>query len=388
MVLVCVTGGAYRAGFWAGVVLDRLQALSGPDAAMAGLADSVRLITGASGGMVGAAYFALGREPSPPRDGYRSVVDVLDDQTGGDSLTPILQQLFCRDLPQIFVPLPYQKKDRGVVLDEQWDELNKATFLDLREGEREGWRPSLVLSPMVVETGRRMLISNLDLAYLTETAAARGAVYSRSAVEFFKEFPGSYGSFKLATSVRMSATFPFASPAVNLPTDPPRRLVDAGYYDNYGVDLATAWAYHHRDWIVEHTSGLALIQIQAYATQGPKLNVNLVEDVSPDPPPPLAGALGRSFQWLTSPATGAGSARTWTMAFRNDELVRQLDDDLNGRAPGMFETFVFENPVPFGMNWFISRHDIAAMRRTVDVDGNRQEMCRLSDWWPREAGPA
>ncbi len=275
---------------------------------MRGLADSIRLITGASGGMVGAAYFALGRQPVPPSGGYPSVVNVLDEETGGDSLTPILQQLFCGDLPHVFLPIRHQKKDRGVVLDEQWKSLNRTTFQDLRDGEAEGWRPSLILAPMIVETGRRMLISNLDLGYLAETTAARGRVYSRSAVEFFKEFPGSYWSFKLATGVRMSATFPFASPAVNLPTVPPRRLVNAGYYDIYGVDLATTWAYHHRDWIVRNTSGLALIQIQAYATEGPKQNVNLVEEVSPGPSRTTAGAFGRSFQWLTSPVTGAASA--------------------------------------------------------------------------------
>ena len=45
----------------------------------------------------------------------------------------------------------------------------------------------------------------------------------------------------------MSATFPFASPAVSLPMDVPRRVVDAGYYDNYGVDLATSWIYVNQD---------------------------------------------------------------------------------------------------------------------------------------------
>jgi hypothetical protein len=33
--------------------------------------------------------------------------------------------------------------------------------------ERMGWRPSLVFTPMMVEDGRRLLISNLDLAFAT-----------------------------------------------------------------------------------------------------------------------------------------------------------------------------------------------------------------------------
>ena len=39
----------------------------------------------------------------------------------------------------------------------------------------------------------------------------------------------------------MSSTFPYVTSAAALPTDPPRHVVDAGYYDNYGVNLAAAW---------------------------------------------------------------------------------------------------------------------------------------------------
>ena len=45
----------------------------------------------------------------------------------------------------------------------------------------------------------------------------------------------------------MNASFPYISPAVSLPVDPPRRVVDAAYYDNYGVNLAAAWAYMNRE---------------------------------------------------------------------------------------------------------------------------------------------
>jgi len=41
----------------------------------------------------------------------------------------------------------------------------------------------------------------------------------------------------------MNASFPLVSPGVSLPTTPPRRVVDAGYYDNHGVNLAAMWLY-------------------------------------------------------------------------------------------------------------------------------------------------
>ena len=134
---------------------------------------------------------------------------------------------------------------------------------------------------MVVESGRRLLISNLDLSRQAEARpldpsrlsdddgvmAAAARLYPRSAIEFFRIYPDAWPTFSLQTAVRMSATFPLASPAVSLPFDPPRRVVNAGYYDNYGVDLATSWIYVHQEWIRENTSGVALIQIRAYPSE-------------------------------------------------------------------------------------------------------------------------
>src|SRR5262249_23070434 len=147
----------------------------------------------------------------------------------------VVQQLIFGDLPGVILPVS-RGHDRGIELERQWTTLN-TTFLQLSDGEKEGWRPSLIVSPMVVESGRRLLISNLDLSRLAETKpldpilvkdqsspeAEVARIYSRSAIEFFRMFPDARATFSLSTAVRMSATFPFASPAVSLPMDVPRR---------------------------------------------------------------------------------------------------------------------------------------------------------------------
>ena len=75
-------------------------------------------------------------------------------------------------------------------------------------------------------------------------------VASVSAVELFRLFGEECrNSLKLATAVRMNATFPYVTSSITLPVDPPRHVVDAGYYDNYGVNLAAAWIASHRVWI-------------------------------------------------------------------------------------------------------------------------------------------
>jgi hypothetical protein len=238
LILVATTGGAYRASFWTTVVLEELHRYVGPD-----FHRYIRLFTGASGGMVGAGYFvAAMTEDGPPAEGF---TERLRSESGLDSLTPVVRRLLLGDLPRTLRP-SCQSYDRGIALERQWETLGR-TFKDLAEGEAAGWRPSLIVSPMVVESGRRLLISNLDLSRLAEARAQEphrptdgegplaeaARLYSRSAVEFFRIFPEAWPTFSLQTAVRMSATFPLASPAVSLPTEPPRRVVDAGYYDNY-----------------------------------------------------------------------------------------------------------------------------------------------------------
>ncbi len=113
---------------------------------------------------------------------------------------------------------------------------------------------------MLIEDGRRLLISNLDLRnVLTNDGTLLGQdktpyptqLYSRDALELFRLFPEKdkkeSEKFKLSTAVRMSATFAFFSPAVSLPTTLRRRVVDAGYFDNYGVSLASSWLFSSRN---------------------------------------------------------------------------------------------------------------------------------------------
>ena len=273
LVVVATSGGAYRAGYWTAMVLDRIAWDSAPGRPLEGMAQSIRLIAGASGGMVGAGYFAALASSSGDRALVSPVEASMDSDLGtfqapdtpwpegtdpedavildrfkttfpvpGDSLSPVAQAMFRNDLPSLFWPTA-PRLDRGKVLERQWRRMG-VSYLDLFEGEQEGWRPSIVMSPTIVETGQPLLISNLDLSFMPRVG--QGEVE-----DFFKRFPCSQDSFTLATAVRMNATFPLVSPAVSLPTRPARRVADAGYYDNYGISLVAAYLSNKavRDWI-------------------------------------------------------------------------------------------------------------------------------------------
>jgi hypothetical protein len=301
LVIVAVSGGGIVAAGWTVRCLTEIERQF-PD-----FPYHVRVITGASGGMVGAGLYVASLGAPPPEGTYRTCEDLkqLRRQIDQDSLTPVVRRLVLRDLPSIFSPA-VQSEDRGRVLERRWHEntggaLTKS-FFDLRGGELAGWRPSLIVSPLVVEDGAQVAISNLDLEHL-------GGIN----MHFFSTFPLARATLPLSTALRMNAAFPFASPAVSLPTDPPRRVADAGYVDNYGIQLAAEWIRAHERWLAAHTSGVALVQIRAY-----KLNLPGKESGSG------WSSLAPALHWLTSPLEGYTAAKKTAMVTLNDRLVTQL----------------------------------------------------------------
>ena len=365
LVLVGVSGGAYRSTFWVSAVLDALCESMKPLACDGDFSRHIRLITGASGGMVSAAYH-VARLARGERGGLTEFLRCgsapkLKDKSPDmllDHFQPVVQHLLQHDIPLMLSPTPYQTEDRGLILEQCWPMLN-TTFPKLSAGESTGKLPSLLFSPMLIETGQRLLIGNLDLGHLPLPAD--------SALEFFKLFPQALCDFRLNTAVRMSASFPYLSPAISLPTEPARRVVDGGYYDNYGVNLSMAWAMHHRDWIVQNTSGLAFIQIRAFDRAGPS--------TSP-------GALERSLQWLTSPLEGGLSSHTHMMQLRNDEQVEATRQSYSEKAPEFpFETFLFVNDASFAMNWFLAPEDIDTMVTNLKVGAASKIIQDLDAWW-------
>ena len=194
---------------------------------------------------------------------------------------------------------------------------------------------------MVVEDSAPMLISNLDL----------GGLRPVELVEFFKLFAGEpgldAGRLKLSTVVRMNATFPLVTPAVSLPTAPPRRVVDAGYYDNYGVSMATAWLTRNLDWLAENTGGVILIQIRRYP-EAPQPGTSFE---------PLRW-LGDGMQWLTTPLEGYTAAGRRIMIDRNMDLVEGLRGAFKARSPVVpFKTAVLECPESAALSWYLTEKD-------------------------------
>jgi hypothetical protein len=348
LVLVCVSGGGLRAAAWTTAVLHELERAFAALPTPIDFPCHIRIITGASGGMVGAGYYVANLTDPPPSP-FRRSPDYLETQYKNiteDCLSPLIHALTYHDLRGVFSPFghPY---DRGQALEDAWTRhLGGAmdlSFEQLREGETAGWRPSLIYSPMLVEDGRRMLISNLDLRGVASNDGAilqsdrdpqtdpslplrkRLNRFSYESYEFFRLFTSTEvrRRFTVATAARMSASFPYVSPSPTLPTTPRRRVVDAGYYDNDGVSLAAAWVFSgaNRDWLRRHASKIVLVQIRDGASADQR---RLNQKVMPE----TSSALSRGFEFLSTPPSALFSARVGSSSFRNDGLLEILSQQL------------------------------------------------------------
>jgi hypothetical protein len=404
LVIVTVSGGGIRASVWASVVLRKLEATLGAD-----FPYHVRLVTGASGGMVAGSYYVTSLRPPTAAvltGGRASFADLhgisigeFVDRMALDQLDAVAGRMLFADLPATLNPFMRQG-DRGRTLEQTWIRWTGGPTSPLGRpiqsyaaDERLGWRPSLVFTPMMVEDGRRLLISNLDLAFATrnvgglllepssrkiERPAIQGGdfdqsiheeddVFSLSAVEFFRLFPRA-GDFQVTTAIRMSASFPWVSPAFNLPTLPPRRVVDAAYYDNYGINLSALWLSKMGQWLQENTSGVLVVQVRDKVSQGARTEIDFDRVGGDDTPLDRLLWHGGSrlvrpgLQALSTPLVGVTNARQWTMAFRNDEQVDLQDllfDELSG--PDFFRTVVFECPVDVSLNWRLTDREKAIL---------------------------
>jgi len=267
MVLLCVSGGGLKAATWTTQVIQQVDKELGGE-----LMDHTSLISGASGGMLGAAYLReLYLQKKTGKD-----IDFYDDQYIDDISTDLLNSItFTIVSNDLFLPWSTFKigsyqyhKDRGYIFEKQFNE-NTRFFLDktigaYRRPEEEAIIPMMFITPSIVNDGRRMLISPLGLSYMTKTPVAyskRNTVLS-DAVDFGKMFKEQDAmNLKFTTALRMNATYPYILPNVHLPSNPEIEVLDAGFRDNHGITSATRFIHVFKDWILQNTSGVVLVQI-------------------------------------------------------------------------------------------------------------------------------
>ena len=268
LVLICTSGGGQRAALWTMRSLQTADSLTG-----GGLMQHAALITGASGGMVGAAYYRelvlqqrLGKDINPYDAKYL-------DRISRDNLNPIIFSLVVNDL---FIKTgsfewgghTYQR-DRGHAFEEQLN-LNTEGFLDkplaaYQIPEQQALIPMMVLAPNITNDGRKLFISPQPVSYLSSGGLDSLSIKETKVkgVDFRRLFINhGADSLRFISALRMSATFPYVTPNQILPSYPPLETMDSGIADNFGIEDGLRFVYVFRDWISQHTGGVVVLSIR------------------------------------------------------------------------------------------------------------------------------
>lgn len=242
------------------------QALVGQD-----IATRIFAISGVSGGAYGAAVVAAalgaraGNAPPcpavPPAHWFGGTIagwrDCLEAMTGGDYLTATFFGLAFHDQVQLFL------RDRAALLEEAWED--SFTRLAGAAGERAvpgaagrmaapllgaprdpaRWVPFLVLNGTSVETGQRIVTTDLSPTFAASGRCPSGGPGAECPIFThaidFHSLVRSDLDVRLSTGATNSARFPVISPPGSIyqvDTDVVDRIVDGGYFENFGAQSA------------------------------------------------------------------------------------------------------------------------------------------------------
>jgi hypothetical protein len=240
--IVAAEGGGIRAAYWTGSVLGHLQHIQPT------FAENTFAISGVSGGSLGATTFVATIADPVARDRVSEKTRAMLSQ---DFLAPLLGRMLFSDLIQQFVPVPVVR-DRARGIEEAWERSWSSNAIAFGKTDAKLAKPDLFARPFctlwqqspdaavkipnlflngtVVETGRRAVVSNLDVSDSLDDA------------EDALEMTG--GEPRVSAAVHLSARFTYVSPAglirpYGKPRGAWRHIVDGGYFENSGCTTAS-----------------------------------------------------------------------------------------------------------------------------------------------------
>jgi len=280
---------------------------------------------------------------------------------GEDFLSPTLAAFLFPDLVQRFLPFPVERFDRARALEASWEDAWKSRmgndrlaepFHALWKGDRAHRIPSLFLNGTWVETGKRMIASNLaiDAGIFNDTAD----VFS------FIDY-----AVPASTAAHLSARFTYVSPAGSLRKrngkETTARVVDGGYFENSGT-------------------ATALDVLAALYERGRALNLDFIlVYVNNDPGEPetstAAPARPAAHRWLTelmSPIDALFNARVARGTYSQSLTKEFVEANAQGGKRNYYHFGLKQEKSAPPLGWFLSaksRGSIDAQRREL-IQGN------------------
>ncbi len=267
IVFINVSGGGLRSSAFTMNALQQIDSIC-----QGNLMNNTFMISGASGGMLAAAYY---RELYKNRNS-KARMNIYDkkytNNISKDLLNPVFTSLMARD---IFAPAQRftvgehsYVKDRGYAFEKKLSDntnglLNKQ-MKDLGADESVANIPLMIFDAVIKADARKMMISTQPISFMMKPFSTHNdTTISPDAVDFAALFVKQNPmDMRMLTALRMNATFPYVLPNVWLPSNPVIDVMDAGLRDNFGQETSMRFIDNFKDWIKENTGGILFIQIR------------------------------------------------------------------------------------------------------------------------------
>ncbi len=381
MVFLCASGGGKRASLWT------LNALQKADSLTKGqLMENSVLITGASGGLIGASYFRELKFREKLGEPIQPYANIHRLKISSDNLNPLIFSLLANDLFVGFTKFEYAnnfyQRDRAFTFEDQLNQITEKLMdkpiREYAEPESKGIIPMVILTPTVINDGRKIYIASRPVSFMNDEIR-NFSNYTSSKISGvdFNRFFEDHGSadLRFLSALRMSATFPYITPNTTLPTDPPIQIMDAGISDNFGVSDAVRFTYAFKDWISENTSGVIYLSIRdspKLATIMPKSGQTIMDDITQ----PISNVYNNfeNFQDITSDLL-IGQAHSWlTIPIDRIDLQYQAEN----YTPILQKMdSIRQNSARASLSWRLTTREKDAIVDNINSTRNRAELRKL-----------
>ncbi|SKC89795.1 patatin-like phospholipase family protein [Ohtaekwangia koreensis] len=381
MVFLCTSGGGKRAALWT------LTALQASDSLTKGkLMENTILITGASGGLIGASYYRELKLQAKKGKNIHPNAMIHRQKIATDNLNPLIFSLMANDLFVGFTKFEYggnlYYRDRGYTFEEQLNQITENLLNKPIEAydieEKNAVIPMMILTPTVVNDGRKLYIAASPVSFMNYdiTDFPRQAFPKISGVDFqtlFKDHNGA--NLRFLSALRMSATFPYITPNTTLPTEPGIKIMDAGISDNFGVSDAVRFLFAFKEWIGENTSGIVFVSIRDSPKLDPikqKTGQTIIDDFTQ----PISSVYNNfeNFQDINSDML-IGHAKSW---FKGDIDRIDLQYQTENYVPILQKMdSIRQNNSRASLSWRLTTREKYSIEYTINSAENQRQLQRL-----------
>jgi hypothetical protein len=366
LIFINTTGGGMRSALWS------YHATQYCDSVLNGeLFKHTQLISGSSGGLVGLSYLrelylqkANGQLQEPISTLSKNMAkDVLNKTTFAWTVNDLIFKF------QNFKDGSYEyKKDRGYAFEQQLNE-NTNNVLDKRiyeyyTPEFKSEIPMLIINPTIVNNGKRLIISPQPTSYLSYIAPQENisSNFLLESIEFKRFFKYQDAkNLKFTSALRMSSTFPYIMPIVNLPSNPVMEVMDAGIRDNFGTKNSMKFLYTFRNWIETNTSGVIFIQIR---------DAEKKNKIEPNTPKTF-------IESISSPVSNVYKNLFITQDYDHDQLFQYTSEWFEGKVDVI--DLVLDNNTKnrLSLSWHLTESEKKRVYNSINRPDNQESINRL-----------